>query len=120
MGRQILLTVEGEAPLRDGDWHEVCAVTAEVLKRKKCVEVTLRHGKGEHEGRCHVVQLALPIRPHGITAEFFRACGFEVSEGTTVRPSEVVGRTLEVKFQIDLTGMAVVSSFRGYAQETPN
>lgn len=117
--RQVFLTVEGEAPLRDGNWYKVGVVTAEVLKRKKWVEVTLRHGKGEHEGRCHVVQLALPIRPNGITAEFFRACGFEVSEGTTVRPSEVVGRTLEVKFQIDLTGMAVVSSFRGFDQEKP-
>jgi hypothetical protein len=89
------------------------------LKRQKCVEVTLRHGKGEHEGRCHVVQLALPIRPHGITAEFFRACGLEVSEGTTVRPSEVVGRTLEVRFQSDPNGTAVVSAFRGHDQEKP-
>lgn len=117
MGRKIDLTVEGEAPLRDGQWYAVQVTKVEALKRKKCVEITLRHGKGEHEGRLHLVQLALPIRPFGFAAEFFRACGFEVSQETTIRPSEVVGKALEVSFRMDLEGLAEVAALRKGSRE---
>lgn len=117
MGRQILLTVEGDAPLRDDIWYEVSVAKLSVLKRLQHAEVTIQHGKGEQEGRRHVVHLSLPIRHQGMTAEFFQACGFTVAQGTTIRPAEAVGKTLDVRFRLDGDGGAVASSFRTHDQE---
>ncbi len=52
----------------------------------------------EHAGRTVSVELGLPCRPGGVTAEFFRACGFTVAPGARIAPKDAIGRRVRVRF----------------------
>jgi hypothetical protein len=62
------------------------------------IRVVLRHLDGPHAGRTHEVLFSLPIRPSGLTSEFFAACGLSVAVGGTIGPSNAVGAIISVRF----------------------
>ena len=112
MSRRARLIVETEAPLEPKRWYTVRVMGLEVTKREKYMTVSLTHVDGDHQGRCHVVQLQLPVRPYGLAAEFLRACGFEVAAHAELEPEDAVGRLIAVQFDPVAQGGGAVSSFK--------
>lgn len=49
-------------------------------------------------GRTHVALLPLPVRPVGVTADYFRAVGIDVTAGGTVRPNTTRNKLLRAEF----------------------
>ena len=61
------------------------------------IRVVLRHLDEPHAGRIHEVVLALPIRPSGLTSEFFAACGLRAAVGATLSPPKAIGNIVAVR-----------------------
>lgn len=85
------------------DWpafrpHRDYAVRVVSLRRKhKQIEVSLEFLDPEQAGRCLFETLELPVRPAGLTAAFFAACGQEVQTGNRLAPQDCLGQTLTVQ-----------------------
>ncbi|MEK6677165.1 MAG: hypothetical protein AABZ47_16115 [Planctomycetota bacterium] len=116
MARRITLIVEDNAPLKSDAWYSVRVTGIEVLKREGKLIVGLQHIEGGHEGRCHRVELRLPVRPYGLTAEFLRACGFPVAVRTEIRPEDARERIISVRFE-GTAGSPSVRGFRNVTEE---
>ena len=76
-----------------------CAV-AEVSKQSEPhgIQVVLRHLDEPQPGRMHNVVLSLPIRPSGLTCEFFSACGLTTATGEKLSPLKSIGSIIGVRF----------------------
>ena len=65
----------------------------------KAMCVTLEHiGDDIQAGRIHQISLPLPIRPEGLTANFFRATGIQLEVGYKITPTVVIGKTTYARF----------------------
>lgn len=81
----------------DRDYRALIA-QLRVQSRSQMLRVMLQLLDAEQDGRRQEITLTLPIRPTGPTADFFRACGFDVAVQTEIIPQEVVGRQVRVRF----------------------
>lgn len=79
--------------------------------------VGLEHLDAEQEGRVREVQLPLPCRPFGLTAQFIAACGHTVEIGTSVRVKDCLGKTMIARFARTQTGALEISSFESVIPE---
>lgn len=84
------------------------------------MEVTLVHLDADQAGRTHKVVLPLPVRPAGLTAEFFAACGFDASVGITITPGEAVNSIVGVRFKNVSGGEPKVAAFEPIHEESKN
>ncbi len=57
---------------------------------------TLEHQDDEQRGRITEVMLQRPIRPGGLAAQIFAACGQEVKVGAVIEPEACVGLRIRV------------------------
>lgn len=62
------------------------------------IRVTLQHLDEPQCGRTHTFDIALPLRPEGIGAEFFRACGLDIAVRGQVAPRDAIGAMIRVGF----------------------
>jgi len=71
-----------------------------VKKRKspRGISVVLQHLDTDQADRKHSIILPLPIRPSGLTAEFFQASGVEVAVGGKLAPRDATGATIKARF----------------------
>jgi hypothetical protein len=93
-------TVKPFEPLKEN--HRYLLQVSGVSKcSKAAICLTLEHVAGHSQaGRVHTLTLPLPIRPDGLTAEFFRAVGIQVQVDTKVAPKDAFGRQVYVKFSL--------------------
>lgn len=63
------------------------------------IRVILEHTGSSQLGRRHEAILPLPCRPSGPTSEFFRACRLDVEVGSSVKPTQCVGKVVLVRFK---------------------
>ena len=62
------------------------------------IRVTIQHLGEPQAGRTHTFIIALPLRPEGLGADFFRACGLGIAVGGQVAPRDAIGVTIRVRF----------------------
>ena len=80
--------------------HDYWAKVIDVRVNRKTQElhVMFQHLDHEQDGRMQEIVLALPIRPSGRTADFFRACGIDVEIDAEIVPQDVIGRRISIRF----------------------
>ena len=64
----------------------------------KRIEVQLEFSEQPQQGRRLTTHLPLPIRPEGLTADYFVACGLEVIPQAKITPNETIGSVIVVTF----------------------
>jgi hypothetical protein len=69
------------------------ATTAEAM------EVTVEFVEPSQQGRRFTVHLSLPIRPQGLTADFFAACGIDITPQAKITPRSALGCLIQVVFE---------------------
>ena len=82
----------------------VSVLSVKKSKSPRGISVVLQHLDADQADRKHSIVLPLPIRPSGLTAEFFQACGMEVAVGGKLSPKDTVGTTIKVRFLPAETG----------------
>jgi len=87
-------TVKAEHPYR------VRVVTVEKSHAPPGFSVTIEHLDAEQLGRRHTFVLQ-PIRPMGVTAMFFTACGFSIAPSAEIKPKDAIGRTIHIAFNVE-------------------
>jgi hypothetical protein len=70
------------------------------------MQVTLEDLDGEQRFRQTSTVLDLPIRPAGVTHDFFIACGIDAAMGKKINPATAVGVQVLVKFALKDGGPA--------------
>ncbi len=98
MPRRMLLKVVDFPAYRLGTVHPVGIREIRQDRKADCLRLGLEHLGKEQEGRRVEVQLPLPVRPHGPTSDFLRACGCDVQLGTEIDLHKLVGKVLGVRF----------------------
>ncbi|MFC1764999.1 hypothetical protein ACFL6U_23380 [Planctomycetota bacterium] len=73
----------------------------QITKVGKAAEIQLEFMEAPQKGRTMTIQLSLPIRPEGITASFFKACGLDTSPQSTIVPQDTLGSLITVTFEKD-------------------
>ena len=69
-----------------------------VRRKGKQIEVSFKFLGSDQFGRQMSEVLELPIRPAGVTASFFAACGQDVQAGKSLSPRDCLGQTVAVRF----------------------
>lgn len=72
--------------------------SAEANLKSQELRVRLELLSKEQEGRIQELSLPLPVRPAGRTASFVRACGIDVRVGAEIKPGDLVGKIILVRF----------------------
>ena len=117
MSRRVTLMVADDAALQPDVWYAMRVMKVDASKRDKRLTAVLQHLEGDHLGRCHFVEIPLPIRPYGQGAEFLRACGIDVVARKTAQPEDAVGKKVAVRLDTqDLRG-PTVADFRCVDEE---
>jgi len=98
MPKLFSLTVEDYPGLRKDAWYRLRVISVKKNRVPAGLQVELEHIDESQAGRKHVITFPLPLRPGGPTAEFLRACGFDLAVGTEVQPQEAVGKTVLATF----------------------
>jgi hypothetical protein len=98
MPRKWLETVHPWPPLRPGTWYALRVTGIEKCADPPSLRVHLDFFDADQAGRSHTAVLLLPVRPAGLTAAFFQACGMETSPGNALAPHEAVGWAVRVQF----------------------
>lgn len=110
-------TVEPFPPLRVDEWYRV-RITAITRRRPPPgFDLTLEHLGQAQAGRIHCGVLPGPIRPAGITAAFFAACGQGVAPGEQVRPAAAAGQIVMARFITATDGSEQARDFQAANQE---
>lgn len=65
----------------------------------KVMEVTFEFLESNQDGRRITVHLSLPIRPHGLTSDYFRSCHIEVKPQTKISPRDTIGSEIVACFE---------------------
>ena len=65
----------------------------------KTMEVTLEFLEPDQFGRRIATHLSLPIRPDGLTAEYFRSCHIEVKPQARISPRDTINCELTARFE---------------------
>ena len=101
MGRQWIETAEDWPPPEIDRLYQGRIGKPERCKDMKGLSVRFEFVDEEQAGRIHLQFLSLPIRPQGLTALFFAACGMDVSVGCRVRPKDTEGMIVGARFAWD-------------------
>ena len=120
MARQVTVKVEEYPPVRAG---QICpGIVCDIEKKAKPKQLLekLRNLHPRQDGRVHEVSLPLPVRPGGITADFFRAVGQNVEVGRNIVLRDAVGKTVRIKFGPSADGHVGAVSFQPPAKENRN
>jgi hypothetical protein len=96
--RKWLETVQDWPVLIAGHSYEMRITDVERSSDPPGMRVQLGFVSVDEAGRTHVALLPLPIRPAGLSADFFRAAGVDVIAGGTVTPKAVVGTVVQAQF----------------------
>lgn len=70
----------------------------------KMMEVTLEFLESDQLERRITAHLSLPIRPDGLTAEYFRSCRMEVKPQVKISPRDTIGSELVARFEKAASG----------------
>ena len=111
--RKWLIRIKDYPQISSCRFYQVRITDVGHKRKPDSIEVTLQHLSTEQEGRCHRVDLPLPIR--GISskaARLFAACGIEIAIGIEIEPRSVVGRVFEVRFCQNENGDYQPAEFR--------
>jgi len=65
----------------------------------KTMELTLEFLGPDQLGRRITAHLSLPIRPNGLTADYFRSCRVEVKPRARISPRNTIGSEIVVRFE---------------------
>jgi hypothetical protein len=79
-------------------WYLVRIIVVERVKDSSAIRVTIEFLEQPQEGRRMDFALPLPVRPAGLTAEFFSAAGIGPSPRRRIRPRDGVGRSIRTQF----------------------
>ena len=119
MPRPWTLKIEDFPPLRRDRQYRLRVVTVEKAGAPAGIRATLEHLDQDQAGRRHVLDFRLPIRPAGLAAQFFRACGLYISVGATVAPVKALGQVIRVRLAPTADGELKPVSFEP-DQENPD
>jgi hypothetical protein len=108
MPRPWELTVEDFPPRKPGCWYNAKVCSLQKSESPAGLQVTLEDLDPEQLGRQTSIVLPLPLRPSGITRDFFVACGQDVSLEKRINPKTVLGAVLAVRFGLGPAGPDVV------------
>ena len=97
MRKPRLLKVLGYLALIIGRDYHVRAAEVHANMKSQRLLLRLEHLDRDQEGRVDEVILPLPVRPHGRTASFFRACGMDVSVDAEINPAGALGRVIVLR-----------------------
>ena len=64
------------------------------------LSIILKHLSADQEGRSQVVKIRLPVRPDGLAAALFHACGLSTEIGAELDPKAIIGAVVNVRFGI--------------------
>ena len=70
------------------------------------IEVALEFLKSDQCGRRIKVPLRLPIRPDGLTAEYFRSCYIEVKSQAKISPRDTINSKIIARFEQTADGIS--------------
>ena len=118
MSRTIKLEVVDYAQVVAGRDYLIRVI--EVKSKRKTLMVRFCHVSEEQQGREHAQSFPLPVRPSGLTADLFRACGKEVNIGATLKPRELIGKCVNVKFRPSSDGVLEICSIDPISKEKNN
>lgn len=120
MARQVTVKVEAYPSVRAGKVYPavVCDIEKKSKPQRLCVR--LRNLHASQDGRVHEVTLPLPLRPGGITADFFRAVGQNVEIGTAIALRDAVSKEARIKFGTSSDRRVDVVSFEPPLKENRN
>jgi hypothetical protein len=120
MARQVTVKVEDYPLVTVGQTCPGLVSGIEKKSKPPRLRVQFRNLHPKQDGRMHEVMLPLPLRPGGITADFFRAVGQELDVGRTIPVRSAVGTVVRMKFGSSADGQVEVVSFEPPAKENRN
>lgn len=85
--------------LRSDRLYRVRVVDISKNAESDAMEVTFELLEGNQSGRRLRSLLSLPIRPEGLTAEYFRSCHVEVNPQAKISPRDTVGCEIVARFE---------------------
>ena len=85
--------------LRRGQPYRVRVVDIRKNIETKVMEVTFEFIEVNQNGRRITVHLSLPIRPLGLTADYFKSCHIEVKPQARISPRDTIGSKLVARFE---------------------
>ncbi len=62
------------------------------------LSIILKHLSADQEGRSQVVKIRLPVRPDGLAAALFHACGLSTEIGAELDPKAIIGAVVNAHF----------------------
>jgi len=99
MPRKWIIEVEPWPALDPERWYTVQVQSIHRIKKPAGLGTTLLYLDDEQSGRTQEVVLPLPVRPEGLTAQFFIACDMEVVSGQCIEPLKVLGCVVQARFK---------------------
>ena len=111
MARKLTLRVEPSRPPKEKRWYSARVREVRKPRGKKQLDVTLECTHPDCDGHRCAVRLPLPVRTHGLAAEFFKACGLNVNVGQSIAPGDAVGRIVRAMYG-EQDGRIVVIAFQ--------
>ncbi len=97
-------TPEDFPALKPGRKYLVYCLDIDKVRKPLGLEVVIEYIEGEQNGRRQTISLPLPIRPEGLTKDFFQACGQSIIVGRKIPiKSTVTGKRLLIEFGQDLS-----------------
>lgn len=118
MPRPWIEKVEDHPPLRPNTHYLVRVADVRKHRNPPGIGVKLEHLGADQAWRTHDLVLPVPVRPAGITTDFFAACSFRVAVDQEIQPRHAVGHVLQARFAHDPdTGDYLVIEFRPAKKE---
>ena len=85
--------------LRKDRLYRVRVVDISKNGESDAMEVTFEFLDSNQSGRRHRIPLSLPIRPDGLTAEYFRSCHIGITPQAKISPRDTVGCEIAARFE---------------------
>lgn len=79
-------------------WYIVRIVAIERANDQSAMRVSIEFLDPPQGGRRMELALPLPVRPNGLTSDFFAAAGIEMTPRRRIRPRDGLGRSVRVRF----------------------
>ena len=92
-------TVKKFPPLQRERSYRVRVIDVRKDNEAKSMEVTLGFLISDQLGRRIATLLNLPIRPDGLTADYFRSCHMEVKPQAKISPRDTINCEILVRFE---------------------
>ena len=104
--------------LKNGQSYPVQVSNIEKLPKEQTIRITVHFQGKQMRKRRLCFSLTLPIRPDGIAADFFGACGISVAANMKISPRQALGKVLHVQFEKGPDGAYQPTCFEAIHQET--